>query len=84
MKRFIYTAAICMAAYFSNAQTVYVSATGKKFYHTKSCDAVKKDGKALELKEAKKERYEPCLGCKADKIPLKEEKATEVKKEEKK
>lgn len=84
MKRLIYTLAICGAAYFASAQTVYITATGKKFYHTKSCPEVKTDAKEIELKEAKKNGYNACVSCGADKLTVKEEKAGDKKRAAKK
>lgn len=63
-----------------NAQTVYVTETGKK-YHAKNCNLAKTGKKGIALKQAIKEKYTPCANCKASEI--KEEK-TEVKKPAKK
>jgi hypothetical protein len=49
------------------AQTVYITETGKK-YHSKNCSIVKTGKKGISLKDARKEGYEPCKGCKADEI----------------
>lgn len=48
------------------AQTVYITDSGKK-YHMKNCDVAKTGKKGIELAEAKKQGYEPCKVCKADK-----------------
>jgi hypothetical protein len=48
-----------------NAQTVYVTETGKK-YHAKNCDIAKTGKKGIELKEAKKQGYEACKICKVE------------------
>jgi hypothetical protein len=51
----------------SNAQTVYVTESGKK-YHAKNCDIVKTGKKGIDLTEAKKKGFEPCKSCKVEKI----------------
>lgn len=50
----------------AKAQTVYVTDNGKKF-HMKNCDVAKTGKKGMELTEAKKQGYEACKVCKADK-----------------
>lgn len=48
-----------------NAQTVYITETGKK-YHSKNCDVAKTGKKGIDLKEAKKQGYEACKVCKTE------------------
>jgi hypothetical protein len=48
------------------AQTVYITDSGKK-YHMKNCDVAKTGKKGIELADAKKQGYEACKVCKADK-----------------
>lgn len=55
-----------------NAQTVYVTETGKK-YHAKNCDVAKTGKKGIELAEAKKQGYEACKICKSEAIKPKEQ-----------
>ncbi len=45
----------------ANQDTVYVTATGKK-YHRVDCSALRLSRRAMLLEEAKKE-YEPCKRC---------------------
>lgn len=61
----------------SQAQTIYVTESGKKF-HKKNCTVVKEGKKGLELAEAKKKGYTACSVCKPDQ-PV----ATEPKKKAK-
>lgn len=83
MQKFAYLTFLCFAFCFTkvNAQTVYIAETGKK-YHVKNCPSVKSSGKAIDLSQAIKEGYSPCVDCGADKIKLKKEKKGEKKKEE--
>lgn len=46
----------------ANAQTVYVTANGKK-YHKKNCKLVNEGKKGITLDEAKKKGLEPCGVC---------------------
>ena len=62
-----------------NAQTVYITETGKK-YHVKNCPEVKPSSKKMELNVAKKKGYEPCISCGADTLKIKEEKTIKKKK----
>jgi hypothetical protein len=55
------------------AQTVYITESGKK-YHAKNCSVAKTGKKGILLKDAKKEGYEPCKICKANKITMVEDK----------
>lgn len=50
-----------------NAQTVYITDSGKK-YHAKNCSVAKTGKKGIALKDAKKDGYDPCKVCKADAI----------------
>lgn len=54
------------------AQTVYVTPSGKK-YHAKNCEVAKTGKKGMELAEAKKQGYEACKICKAEAIKPKEQ-----------
>jgi hypothetical protein len=56
---------LCFLNMKINAQTVYVTETGKK-YHAKNCDIAKTGKKGIELKEAKKQGYEACKICKVE------------------
>ena len=68
MKHFISACIIvlCLLTGKVKAQTVYVTDSGKK-YHMKNCDVAKTGKKGIDLAEAKKQGYEPCKICKADK-----------------
>lgn len=68
IKHFISAAAIALFLIGGKvkAQTVYVTESGKK-YHMKNCDVAKTGKKGIELTEAKKQGYEACKVCKADK-----------------
>lgn len=55
-----------------NAQTVYITETGKK-YHAKNCDVAKTGKKGIELAEAKKQGYDACKVCKPEAIKPKEQ-----------
>ncbi len=61
-----------------NAQTVYVTESGKK-YHAKNCSNAKTGKKGMELAAAKKEGFEPCKVCKADEIKPEADKPKESK-----
>ena len=64
----------------TNAQTVYITDTGKK-YHAKNCSIVKTGKKGISLEEAKEKGYEPCKNCKADEIiPEEKKKKARIKK----
>lgn len=63
---------------YSQAQTVYVTETGKK-YHAKNCELAKTGKKGITLSEAKKKGYEPCKNCKADAIKTEETKGATAK-----
>jgi hypothetical protein len=65
----------------AEAQTVYITDTGKK-YHAKNCSIVKTGKKGISLEEAKEKGYEPCKNCKADEIipEEKKEKKARIKK----
>lgn len=60
------------------AQTVYITESGKK-YHMKNCDVAKTGKKGIDLAEAKKQGYEACKVCKADKEVLPADKPKEKK-----
>lgn len=61
-----------------NAQTVFVTSTGKK-YHTKNCDLLKEGKKkSITLAEARKQGYDACKMCKADEIVATDEKKKQV------
>lgn len=62
-----------------NAQTVYITDTGKK-YHAKNCSLAKTGKKGVELAEAKKQGYEACKNCKAIAGEEKSKAKKEVKK----
>ena len=53
---------LAFAFQFTNAQTVYVTESGKKF-HKKNCSIVKEGKKGMEMSEAKKQGLEPCKVC---------------------
>lgn len=53
--------------YYLQAQTVYITETGKK-YHAKNCNLAKTGKKGIELKDALKAKYTPCANCKASEI----------------
>lgn len=50
---------------FAQAQTVYVTTSGKK-YHMKNCTSVKEGKTGLDLAEAKKKGLTPCAVCQPD------------------
>lgn len=66
---------IALSIFKINAQTVYITETGKK-YHAKNCRLAKTGKKGIPLKEAKKLGYKACKMCKADEIKAIEEKKT--------
>src|SRR4051812_34729861 len=51
----------------AGAQTVYITASGKK-YHSKNCTAETGKKKPVELAEAKRLGYQACTACRADTI----------------
>lgn len=73
--QFLLTALLFITLCFTklNAQTVYITETGKK-YHAKNCSIAKTGKKGIPLQEARKAGYEPCKACKADEIAATEEK----------
>jgi hypothetical protein len=62
-----------------NAQTVYITESGKK-YHAKNCSLAKTGKKGVELADAIKQGYEACKSCKAPTVADKPKKKQEVKK----
>lgn len=56
---------LCFSSLKTNAQTVYITETGKK-YHAKNCENAKTGKKGIELTEAKKQGYEACKICKIE------------------
>lgn len=83
MKKFILM--LALVAFFVanrlNAQTVYITESGKK-YHAKNCDVAKTGKKGIELAEAKKLGYEACKICKVDEVKATEKKAADKPKEQ--
>lgn len=59
-----------------NAQTVYVSESGKK-YHAKNCQLAKTGKKGITLSQALKDGYEACKNCKVVKTTVKTRKEKE-------
>jgi hypothetical protein len=47
----------------SGETTVYVTKTGRK-YHRENCQHLKKSSRAMTLKQALEQGYEPCSRCK--------------------
>ncbi len=76
----VFIAVLFIALFFTklNAQTVYVTESGKK-YHAKNCSNAKTGKKGMELAVAKKEGFEPCKVCKADEIKPEADKPKESK-----
>lgn len=73
-RRLIFAFFLCIALFIRiNAQTVYVSETGKR-YHAKNCSLAKTGKKGMPLQEARKAGYTPCKACKAEEIKAAEEK----------
>jgi len=56
---------LCFSSLKINAQTVYITETGKK-YHARNCEIAKTGKKGIELTEAKKQGFEACKICKID------------------
>jgi hypothetical protein len=62
---FLAFALFFFATNFADAQTVYVTESGKKF-HMKNCSVAKTGKTGMEYSEAKKKCYTPCGVCKPD------------------
>ncbi len=60
---FIFIFFICLFYSKTNAKTVYVSESGKK-YHAKNCQLAKTGKRGITLTEAIKQGYESCKNCK--------------------
>lgn len=58
---------ICLFYSKTNAKTVYVSESGKK-YHAKNCQLAKTGKRGITLTEAIKQGYESCKNCKVSKL----------------
>jgi hypothetical protein len=68
MKRLHFLFVILLFSFFAfklQAQTVYVTDSGKK-YHKKNCDVAKTGKKGIELSDAMKQGYEACKVCKPE------------------
>ena len=66
---FVLFALFYLTVNFSQAQTVYVTETGKKF-HMKNCTNAKTGKTGMEYSEAKKKGYTACGICKPDEKKL--------------
>ncbi len=79
MKKFVLSIAfLLLSLVYADAQTVYISETGKK-YHAKVCSSAKTGKKGIDVKEAKKQGYTACSVCKPD-AKEEEKKKTPAKK----
>ncbi|HEX8545963.1 MAG TPA: hypothetical protein VF691_03315, partial [Cytophagaceae bacterium] len=58
----VFSLLFAIASHLTNAQTVYVTESGKK-YHKKNCSIAKEGKKGLELAAAKKQGFEACKVC---------------------
>jgi methylphosphotriester-DNA--protein-cysteine methyltransferase len=74
---------VACASQSSDAQTVYITKTGKK-YHRASCQYLKKSQYAIAIKEAVDREYTPCSVCEPgrpsqQKSPVLKQKHAEIK-----